>query len=347
MPHRGIRGFLPLLLPWAVLSLAGCTLTDPQSTFDPAGPVARIQMDLFVFLFWAAVLVFVVVEGALLFAVIRFRRKPGQGVPTQTHGNLRLEIAWTIAPSLLLLVIAVPTINAIFYLDRPPAGDQLRVNVIGHQWWWEFEYPDIKYTDAAGKERTLVTANELHVPVGTALDLSLTSKDVIHSFWAMKLGGKTDLIPTRTNRLWLQADEAGEFLGQCAELCGIAHGYMKFRVYAQSPTDFQSWVEEQKRATSLPAQGNPAYKPLTTLCTACHAIRGTTMQGVQGPDLTHFGSRNTLAAGMYANDVNSLKKWLNDPDSLKRGNQMAAVIKKGTLSEQEIDALATYLLSLR
>ena len=210
---------LSLILGFLLLSTA-CFPSDPLSTFDARGPVARAQLNLFVLIFWVAVVVFVVVNGILLYTAIKYRRKPGQELPVQTHGNTRLEIAWTIAPAIILVFIAVPTITTIFETANTPPGDVMEVKVTGHQWWWEFEYPDLG----------VVTANELHIPVGETVNLTLESDDVIHSFWVPKLAGKTDMIPGNTNTMWFSADDTGEYFGLCAEFCGTAHAQMRFRV---------------------------------------------------------------------------------------------------------------------
>ncbi|MCH7606229.1 MAG: cytochrome c oxidase subunit II, partial [Chloroflexi bacterium] len=192
-----------------------------QSTWDPMGPVAEQQLLLFNVLLWVMVAVFILVGGALLYASIRFRRRPGDPLPSQVHGHLPLEIAWTIIPTILVTVLGIWTVLSLFDFDEPPASadNVLHVNVTGHQWWWEFEYPD------AGGGKSVTTANELRVPVDTPVRLNLASDDVLHSFWIPKLAGKTDVIPTRNNHLWFQADSdkidtlPATFYGQCAEFC--------------------------------------------------------------------------------------------------------------------------------
>ena len=186
------------------LLVVACSPESPQSTWDPAGPVAQKQLDLFYFLVWVMLGVFVFVEGALLYAAIRYRRRPGQALPKQTHGHRALEITWTIIPTILIMAVGVWTVITLFDLDDPPASsadDILEVVVTGHQWWWEFEYPD-----ADGSGKSITTANELRVPVDRPVVLKLRSDDVIHSFWIPRLAGKVDVIPTRTNRMWFQAD---------------------------------------------------------------------------------------------------------------------------------------------
>ena len=362
---------LLIVLGVVLLALAaGCFPSHPQSTFDPAGPVARSQMALFNLILWVAVFVFFAVEGLLLFIIFRFRRRPGQDMPEQTHGNTRLEIAWTIAPTLVLLIVVVPTIQTIFNNATPPADRAvLEVTVTGHQWWWEFEYEDCD--DIGISCEGLVTANELHIPVGTeeapvAVNLTLVSEDVIHSFWVPKLGGKRDAFPVpkvdgeldlthpRVNTLWLQADEVSPpegYYGQCAELCGTSHANMRTRVFAEPVEEFKAWVAAQKATAPLPPDTDPAYRPLTVLCAACHTIQGTDLIGSDtedgGPDLTHFGSRATLAAGMQENTPENLREWLRNPRSVKPAAIMGKTIAPGVLKDDELDALVEYLYTLQ
>ena len=177
--HFSRRLIIALLASLSIFMVA-CYPAHKQSTFGAAGPVAERQEDLFWFILWLGIAVFVLVGGAMLYAIIRFRERPGQGIPKQTHGNTKLEIAWTIAPAIVLIVIAVPTITGIYYLAEPPSGeDLLQVRVTGHQWWWEFEYPELTFIDERGQEQALVTANELHIPVGKNVSLDLKSADVI------------------------------------------------------------------------------------------------------------------------------------------------------------------------
>ena len=225
--YLALLGMLVVLL----LLVVGCS-TGKQSTWDPVGPVADKQLELFNVLLWVMVAVFVLVEGVLLYAIIRYRSRPGR-VPSQTHGHLPLEIAWTIIPTILVLGLGIWSVFTLFDIEDPPSSEEnvLEVNVTGHQWWWEFEYPD------AGGGRRITTANELRIPVDRAVRLNLNSDDVLHSFWVPKLAGKLDIIPTRTNRMWFKAESSkidslpATFYGQCAELCGVAHAQMRFRVH--------------------------------------------------------------------------------------------------------------------
>ena len=348
MPPRrfSVKPIIGLLLLSLLLLLLSCTPSHPQSTFDTRGPVARMQLDLFIIIFWAAVAVFIIVEGILLYAVIRFRRRPGQGLPKQVHGNRPLEIFWTILPAIVLVAIAVPTIDTIFDTANPPSPNPLNVTVVGHQWWWEFQYPDLN----------VVTANELVIPVGKVVDLSLTSNDVIHSFWVPKLAGKTDAIPNNVNKMWIQADEADTYLGQCAEFCGIAHALMRFRVIALPQDEFDSWVADyQKAATIEPSPGQEAEgATLFTAkgCVACHTSDGPPAFDQIGPNLTLFGRRTTLGAGIMEQNSTNLTHWLLNPDAMKPGNRMAQQAPyyqtpEAALTQEEIEALSAYLLNLK
>ena len=356
----------------AILLLIGCTPSHPQSTFDPAGPIADKQADLFILIFWVAVGVFVVVEGILLYAMIRFRRRQGDTrIPEQTHGNTPLEIGWTIAPAIVLAVIAVPTVIYIFDIDaEPPDEGSLVLNVTGHQWWWEFEYPQLN----------IVTANELHVPVDTDIKVFLRSDDVIHSFWIPKLAGKQDVVPANTNFLKFTAGSSyiddelpATFWGQCAELCGVAHAHMRFQVVVDSQEGFDAWVENYRELAQRPPpergtkEADGLFVFQTRGCLLCHTTTGAAPLAVRrslqeafergekrfpAPNLTNVGTRQKLAAGIIDLNELNLERWLRDPEAVKQGNRMSQLFDPYTgevaaLTEDEIDALAAYLLSLK
>ncbi|MBI2872835.1 MAG: cytochrome c oxidase subunit II [Chloroflexi bacterium] len=316
------------------LVLAACTPSHPQSTFDASGPVAGMERNVFYWIFWAAVFVFVTVGGVLVYTFVRFRN--GEGIPRQVHGNRRLEIAWTLAPAVVLAVVAVPMLLTLFRVSSPPAGEvAVNVKVVAHQWWWEVQYPDLD----------IVTANELHIPVGRVVDVTLTSNDVIHSFWVPKLGGKIDVIPTRTTSIWLKADKSGTYFGQCAEFCGISHGNMRFRVIAKPQAEFDAWAEAQRgpaaQVTGEAERGAQLF--VAKGCLACHTIRGTLAMGKIGPDLTHVGGRTTIAAGLLDNTPEDLARWLRDPPEVKPGANMPNL----KLSGEEVSALVAYLQALK
>jgi cytochrome c oxidase subunit 2 len=321
--------------------LAACSQPYPYNTLNPAGPVADKQADLFAVVFWIAVVVFVLVEGALVVAMVRFRSRGPGDIPKQIHGNTRLEVIWTILPALLLAGVAVPTVGTLFDLADVPEGG-LRVNVIGHQWWWEIQYPDLK----------VITANEVHVPTDRPVNLTLRSDDVIHSFWVPRLAGKQDLIPGRDIELSIQAPTPGTYRGQCAEYCGLSHANMRFRVVAQEPGEFDAWVQQQRTAAPAPAPGSEAAEGLevfrtplpqgTGACIACHAVQGVEDAVARvGPDLSHVGGRQTIAAGILPNTEDGLTRWLRNPPRAKPGSKMPNY----QLTDEQIEALVAYLRS--
>jgi cytochrome c oxidase subunit II len=353
MRGRTTRARLLLLLTGVLalsfLLLTACSKTHiPQDTFHAEGPVARREAHLYWLVFWVAAVVFVLVEGLLVVAMVRFRHRPGRGVPKQVHGNRALEIGWTILPALLLAGVAVPTVADIFAVAHRPTGNVLEVTVIGHQWWWEVHYPGLKVT----------TANEIHIPVGRPVYVSLSSgpsgavgEGVIHSFWVPRLAGKQDLEPGRTNHLTIQADTPGVYLGQCAEYCGTSHANMRFRVEAQSPAEFDAWVQAQLGPQAAPAPDVVAALGVVG-CGACHTINGVQgMAGTIGPDLTHFGSRTTFAGAILRSTSDNLTMWLRDPQQVKPGNDMqigpGGTPGRSLLSEDQIQVLVRYLESLK
>lgn len=236
------------LLVLLVILLASCTTGETPNTLAPEGDVARKQRDLFALALWPAIAVLVIVEGLLVFALIRYRQRSGEGPPAQVEGNTRLEIAWTLAPAVVLGILAVPMTIGIVDLARAPSPDALQVRVTGFQWNWMFEYTDI--TDAEGNPLVIIGTcptgcAEMHVPVGREIAISLESADVIHSFWVPRLAGKLDAVPGRTNRMWFNAVTPGTYGGQCAEFCGLGHSDMRMFVVAESNEEFEAWVREQ------------------------------------------------------------------------------------------------------
>ena len=329
--------------------LAGCTPSHPQSTFDTLGPVAESQATLFIILFWIGLFVFILVMGAIIYIAVRFRRKPGDGDPEQIHGHARLEIAWTVAPTLLLIAIAVPSVLTIFDNANSPQKPEeggLLVRATGHQWWFEFEYPDLG----------VITANEMHIPIGRPVNVELASVDVIHSFWVPKLAGKVDMVPNNNNTMWFQATEPGVYFGQCAEFCGESHANMRFMVVAHTEADFASWVKAQAAPALAPAdplaiEGQDVFMSIQAGCRGCHTIDGTRARGQAGPNLTHFASRDRFAGSILENTQPNLRDWLEDPCDVKPGNKMCkdAGVYNGTsprLTEPQISALIAYLRGL-
>ena len=314
------------------LLLSSCNSNLPQDALTSDGPYARRTDSLFNWVFGIAVLVFFLVEGLLVYVLFKFRHRPGRAVPAQIHGNRRLEIMWTIAPAVLLAAIAVPTIVTIFALTQRPPG-ALSIRVVGHQWWWNVSYPTMRVT----------TANEVHIPVGRPVELTVTSNDVIHSFWVPRLAGKQDLTPGKENHILLQADRPGTYVGQCAEYCGISHANMRLRVIADRPADFEAWIRQEQRAAPQPPED--VLRILQNRgCGGCHVINGLEgFVGTIGPDLTHFGSRQTLAGAILENTPEQLALWLQNPPAMKPGADMPNL----RMTPEEIRALVAYLRSLK
>ena len=330
---RFARTIAAALLLIALTLLVGCESSDPQNTLAPKGDVGQDIKDLFVPIAWIAIVIFVLVFGAIIYMVIRFRRKDGP-LPKQTHGNTRLEIAWTIAPTLLMAAIAVPTLATLFDLSDTPDG-ALEVKVTASQWWWAFEYPS----------EGVLTANEMHIPVGRPVKVILQSNDVIHSFWVPKLAGKTDVVPNSTNTMWFNATEPGEYLGQCVEFCGLSHAIMRFRVIAEPEDQFRAWVASQKQPASPPA-GALAQSGATKFantCAVCHTVTGADAKGKVGPNLTHFASRDCFAGCTLRRTGPNIERWLRDPAAVKPGSFMPNY----HLKPDEIEALVAYLESLK
>jgi len=325
-----VRPALPLL----AATLGGCAWDGPMSTVVARSDFARDILEVYGIVTWATVVIALVVFVALGWILLRFREKPGAPLPAQTHGHTLLEIAWTVAPALALLVIAIPTIQVIFRTQAAPAAQALDVTVRGRQWWWEFRYPSLG----------VVTANELHLPAGRPVALSLEGPDVIHSFWVPQLGGKRDVIPGRVNRLTLVPERPGEYWGQCAEFCGASHANMGLRVFVDTPEEFARWLAAQRATpaepTGLAAEGKAIYA--RSACVGCHTVRGVSA-GVLGPDLTTFGSRTTLGAGLRPNTLDNLTAWIRDPAAIKPGVKMPAL----GLGEAEARAVAAYLAGLK
>lgn len=353
----------------AILLLLLACSTGRQSTWDPVGPVAEKQLLMFNVLVWVMVIIFIAVEGVLVYAAVRYRRRPGQGLPKQTHGNMPLEITWTIIPTVLIMALAVWTVVVLYEIDEPPASanDVLNVHVTGHQWWFEFEYED------AGGGKRIVTANELKIPVDRAVRLTMDSDDVIHSFWVPKLAGKVDIVPNRRNHMWFQADSAkidslpAILYGQCAEFCGIAHALMKFQVRVMDQQDYDAWVTNYGPPPTTTAQAKKGQQ-LFGQCAMCHSIDGNNDSAAQAsrkeafvaggalvpaPNLTDLRTRASLAAGLLDLNKENFKRWVNNPNAVKPGNLMQAraahLYGSGqlSLSDSDLDALAAYLLNLQ
>ena len=340
MHRRASARIASLLLAIAAASLCfGCSWVmadNPMSTVHPATPEGRLIQDIYAEITWTVLGIIIVVEGLLLNAILSFRQKPDDtGVPEQVHGNTVLEIGWTIVPVLIVMAIAVPTLRGTCALQQPPAANALTVHVNGKQWWWEFEYP----------EYGIVTANELHLPTGRMANLELRSDNVIHSFWVPRLMGKRDLVPSRGQRLFFTPEEPGWYFGQCAELCGASHAYMGFRVKVDTPQEFAAWVESQK-APAKTGMSDPGFLAFMQAgCIACHTINfeGSPARQRVGPNLTHVGSRTTIAAARFENTPENLARWLRNPPLEKPGSLMPAL----NLKDEQVAMLVSYLQNLK
>lgn len=327
----------------ALFVLSACKNVGPQDFLNPEGPLAKRQHRLFVPVFWIATGVFVLVEGMILVALLKYRERKGAQAPVQTHGNTRLEIGWTIAPAALLAGIAVPVVLMIFSLAEVPKGpDVVNVRVVGHQWWWEYQYTDTK--------PAVKTATELVIPTGRKVHLKVTSVDVLHSFWVPKLGGKQDAVPGRDNPLTIEATDPGTYHGQCAEFCALSHANMRLRVVALPPAEFDAWLKGQQRDAVIPAAGLAAEGARVFAafgngtCMQCHTLRGIEgARGEVGPDLTHFASRATFAGAIFDLDAKTLETWLRDPPAVKPGS----IMPNYHIPADAIRALVQFLLSLK
>jgi cytochrome c oxidase subunit 2 len=315
---------------------------SPTSIFSPASSPARSITELSHLIFAVTGAIFVVVAALLCYSLWRYRRRAGDvsREPPQVFGSNQIELAWTIIPILIVVVLFLSSARVIAGTQRADLGENaLQVEVVGHQFWWEYRYPGLG----------VVTANELHVPVSdparpTPTQLHLYSADANHSFWIPRLAGKTDLIPNHPNTMWIDPSEPGLYLGQCAQYCGTQHAKMLLRVYVDTPEDFQRWVESQKRPApeaQAVARGREVFQ--RTACINCHSVTGTTANGRFGPDLTHLMSRETLAAGIVPNTRANLRRWIENPDVFKPGSLMPGM----GLTEADLDAVTDYLLTLR
>lgn len=363
-----------------VMLLAGCAGDQYlQSSIDPKSDFASGIHQLYIDVFWWTMGILVVVWGALAYTLFRFRERPGDPRPEQDHGNMSLEVAWTIAPAIIVVLIAIPTIRGVFETQQPISDDALTVEVVGKRYFWHFHYPEFGVT----------TSNELVLPVDRPVNLRLESTDVIHSFWIPKLGGKRDVQPIpevpegenkKYNYLYFTPNETGVYWGQCAEFCGDSHALMGMRAVVTTPEEFDQWILDWQTPaatamapvvdTTAGAPPPPAEDPQIALgrdvflnqsfCTACHALGGTpaslnatNAQGQVGPNLTRIGSRTSIAAGQMENTAENLVQWIMNPTSIKPGALMPGVAEAAggwpetNLTQEQVEAVAAYLLSMR
>jgi len=387
------------------IAAVSCNEAHPNTTLVPHSDFGREIDFLWDRLLLLGTIVFVLVEGALVFVVIKYRRRENQPTPPQTHGSTKLEITWTLIPAVILVFIAVPTVRTIFITQAQAAPGSLNIDVTGHQWWWEFRYPDYGVT----------TANEIYLPVGRTVNFRLRSADVIHSFWTPQLGGKRDVITNRTNYIWYTPDSStasSVWNGFCVEYCGSSHANMRFRVFTVTPEQFASWVAGQKMPahfgavvpipppregtvvtglatgyifprekipdyavphapipsglkftsglTGSAARGKQVFS--SSACIGCHAIAGNpAAMGITGPNLTHVGSRSTLAAGRFPNAAAYMALWIKNARAMKPEvimptlglDEYDPVLKTkvtaatGGLTDQQIADIVAYLTALK
>jgi cytochrome c oxidase subunit 2 len=329
------------------LSLPPQALAEPAhapltSIFAPESTPAKSIVDVSTFVLAITGIIFAVVVTLLGYSILKFRATSVNvdREPAQVYGSTQIELAWTIIPILIVVVLFLATARVIHAIqDAPEPPGAVEVTAIGHQYWWEFRYPKLG----------IVTANELHVPVSdpshpTPTFLQLLSADTDHSFWIPELAGKTDLVPNHPNRMWVDPHRTGIFLGQCAQYCGTQHAKMLLRVSVDSPQDFAEWIRGQQQPAvqdSSVVAGKRLFEH--TACINCHTVSGSPADGRFGPDLTHLMSRTTIAAGAAENTPENLRQWVEDPDAIKPGSLMPAM----QLSDADLDAVVNYMRTLR
>jgi len=323
-------------------ALAEHSHSSPTSIFSPESTPAKSIVDLSTFVLAITGIIFVVVVTLLVYSILKFRATSGNAdrEPAQVYGSNQIELAWTIIPVLIVVVLFLATARVIHAIqDAPEPAGAVEVIAIGHQYWWEFRYPKLG----------IVTANELHIPVSdpshpTPTFLRLLSADTDHSFWIPELAGKTDLIPNHPNKMWMDPQRTGIFLGQCAQYCGVQHAKMLLRVSVDSPQDFAAWVRSQQQP-AVQDPGVMAGRQLFehTACINCHTVSGTPGDGRFGPDLTHLMSRTTIAAGAAENTPKNLRLWVQNPNAIKPGSLMPAM----QLDDADLDAVVSYMETLR
>lgn len=317
--------------------------TSSTNMFAPESVPAHsiFRLSIFVLIICAAIAI--TVFTLLTYALIHYRQRDADDgrEPPQIYGSNQIELGWTIIPILIVMVLFLASIRVIFEIQHKKEPPQaLNVTVIGHQFWWEFRYP----------QYGVVTANELHVPVSNDPNhpmptfLTMTTADVTHSFWVPQLNGKQDLFAGSVNYMWIQPTKVGLYLGQCAQYCGAEHARMLIRVYAQTPAEFKKWItNQQKNAVESPAAANGKYIFDHSTCINCHTVKGTVATGRFGPDLTHIMSRQTIGAGILPNNPGTLAAWIRAPQSFKPGCLMPDM----KLSGEQLGGILMYLMSLK
>ena len=308
-----------------------------NSLFSPASPQAQAITHLSMVVGIVMLAIFILITVLVLYAVVKFRQRPGDAEPRQVFGNSRVERAWTIGALLTVIILFIFTIRTMHSSDRTPApGRKPNLEIIAHQFWWEARYP----------QSGVVTANEIHIPVGKAWLVRLTSADVIHDWWVPDLGRKIDAVPGHPNHFWIQADKPGTYLGTCSEFCGAGHAWMRIRVIAQPEAEFKRWEQHELGVPPRPTSGDAAagsklFNKLT--CDNCHTVAGTPARADIGPDLTHVASRETLAAGRLKDTPENLGKWISNPQKYKPGAHMPNF----NFTQAQVKDLVAYLETLK
>ncbi len=319
-------------------------LRPVANIFKPLSAPAEAVYEISLLAILVCTAIFLVVGGLLTYAIVKFRSRPGDEgkEPPQVYGSNQLELAWTIIPILIVFVLVLVTARTVADVQNAKLpANALKVRVVGHQWWWEIHYPDYG----------VITANELHIPVSSKekrlpTGLKLESADVAHSFWVPQLAGKTDVIPNRSNEMWVEPYATGTYLGNCAEFCGAQHARMLIRVVVETPEQFEKWIAEQKRPLPVVKDKNASDGRdlfMKTACVSCHRIEGTASVGVFGPDLTRLMTRETIAAGAAPNTRAKLLQWVRDPQTIKPGCLMPNML----LNSNEVSQIVSYLETLK
>lgn len=316
---------------------------DTPSMLDPGSIQAAEISQLFWFVFWMAAVVFVLVEGLLVFTICRYRNRP-LSEAIQIHGNTKLEIMWTAIPALILVVLLGFTLRTMVSVRAPVTGEPLNVTVIGHQWWWEFQYPELG----------IVTANQMLAPVDRPVNVEIRSVDVQHGFWAPQLFGKMDAVPGHTNRMNFTVTAEGSYGAQCTQMCGEQHAQMRFEIIGVSAAAFQEWAAAQQQLAGPPAteaaqRGQEVF--VAKGCIACHSINGVpAATGRVGPNLTHLWSRDFIAGGILLRTEETVRMWVHNAPSVKSGTTMpnfSDVTAANYIDEQTLGDLMAYLNTLK
>jgi cytochrome c oxidase subunit 2 len=331
------RAVVPFVALAVALGSAACGKDSP-SMFDTKGPESHSIHNVAWLMFGLAGAVYVIVAGFIVVAVMRGRRRRDDEAPSKPEpkDDTFIWFGGIVVPVVILALLAVVTVRTTEHLRRV-SSSELRIQVTGKRWWWDVRYPD----------SGVVTANEIHIPVGRPIDFELLSDNVIHSFWVPQLGGKVDTIPGQTNHLRMQASEPGTYRGECAEYCGIQHANMNYLVIAETPADFDRWMARRTSGAGLAPTSDETARGQVVFsreaCAGCHTIPGTQASGTIGPDLSEFGNRQTIGALTVPNTPDNLRRWITDPDGVKPGNLMPPT----ALSPEDLAAVVAYLEGLK